>query len=195
VSRLSRRLLGSAVALCAVVAIASAQIESFTLARMVASADDALYGEIVASRVFRVDHPVAGPELYFTTLTLKGRSLRDGRAKTVLVTYPGGVLNEREGSWNSEAPSADDAKLGNEVVIFYGHADDLGGGVSGDTLWAARGGLYRTVEGPLGPVVLGRGDGFAIPASRKLADLESAIRKLAGRSTGTPKGEKQGEKP
>ena len=40
--------------------------------------DGAVYGEITARTVFRVDDRVQGPELYFTTLTIEGRSLVDG---------------------------------------------------------------------------------------------------------------------
>ena len=35
----------------------------------------AVYGEITDRQVFRVDDPIDGPELYFTTLTIEGSSM------------------------------------------------------------------------------------------------------------------------
>ena len=81
--------------------------------------------------------------------------------------------------FNSEAPAADDVKLGKRVVAFYRWADDIGGGVPANALVAAHGGLYRTVEGPRGPAVLGRGEGYAISSNRYVSQLESAVRLLA----------------
>ncbi len=156
----------------------AAQIKSYTLEEMVTTADNAVYGTIVNSRVFRVDHPVDGPELYFTTLTIEGRSLSDSRPLTVDITFHGGVLSETEGVFNSEAPSADDVKLGNRVVAFYRWHDNLGGGVAANALVAAHGGLYRTVEGPRGAAVLGRGHGYAVGANVRVTQLESALTKL-----------------
>jgi hypothetical protein len=179
IARASRWLLGPAALVVTSSLTLDAQIERLTLNRMVEVTDDAVYAEIVGKRVFRIDHPVDGPELYFTTLTLKGRSLQDSRDYTTEVTYPGGFISETEGVWNSEAPSEDDVKLGNRVVVFYGWLDNMGGDVSGNRLWASHGGLFRTVDGPEGPVVLGRGEGYAISANRKLTDLDTAVTTLA----------------
>ena len=152
-----------------------AQIQRLTLDEMVETMDDAVYGEIVASRVFRVDHPIDGPELYFTTLTIEGRAMTDASPLTVDVTFHGGFIDEEEGVYNSEAPSADDVKLGNRVVVFYKWADNMGGDVAANAIVASHGGLYRTVEGPKGATVLGRGDGYAITANVKLTSLEDAV--------------------
>ena len=165
-----------AVALSA--ALGWAQIERLDLAQMIAKADNAVHGRIVKSEVIRIDHPVDGPELYFTTLTLQGSSLRDGKPITVDVTFPGGFIDEEHGVHNSEAPSADDVKLGNQVVAFYKWSDNLGGEVKGNALYASHGGLYRTVAGPTGSVVLGRGEGYAIDKNKSVANLESAIRSI-----------------
>ena len=168
--------------LCAVLAFAagtaavSAQIKSFTLEEMVQTADHAIDGQIIASHAFRVDSPEDGPELYYTTITLQGRELASGVATTVDVTFRGGFISETEGVFNSEAPSADDVKLGRRVVAFYRWTDDMGGRVPGNVLVAAHGGLYRVVEGPRGAAVLGRGEGYAIAANRRIEHLESAVR-------------------
>jgi len=156
--------------------VGAAQIERLTLDQMVAKTDNAVLAEITGQRVFRVDHPIDGPELYFTTLTLQGTSLKDGKPITVDVTYPGGFIDDQHGAHNSEAPSADDVKLGSTVVAFYRWSDNLGGDVAANALYASHGGLFRTVGGPTGTVVLGRGEGYAIESNKSVAHLESAIR-------------------
>ncbi len=169
------RLWCPALLLGALAAVVPAQIKSFTLAEMVATADHAVHGQIIASRVTRVDSPRDGEGLYYTTLTLQGRTLADARPITVDVTFRGGFLSETEGVFNSEAPSADDTKVGKTVVAFYRWSDDLGGGVAANQLVAAHGGLYRVVEGARGAAVLGRGEGYAIRNNVRLAELGSAV--------------------
>jgi hypothetical protein len=178
-SRLWCATLLPALLLGAVGATAPAQIKSFTLAEMVQTADSAVYGQIVASHVIRVDSAVDGPELYYTTLTLQGRTLADNRPITVDVTFRGGFTSPTEGVFNSEAPAADDVQVGKRVVAFYRWSDDLGGGVAANALVAAHGGIYRTVEGPSGPAVLGRGAGYAVGANVRLEQLASAVNLLA----------------
>lgn len=156
-----------------------AQIKSFTLEEMVLTADQAVYGQIIGSRVFRVDSPIDGEGLFFTTITIQGRTLANGQATTVDVTFRGGFLDETEGVFNSEAPAADDVRVGKRVVAFYRWADDIGGGVPANVLMVGHGGLYRTVEGPRGAAVLGRGEGYAISSNRYVAQLESAVRLLS----------------
>ena len=119
-----------------------------------------------------------GPH-FFTKLTIAGRRLYDGQPTTVEVAFRGGFVSPTEGVFNSEAPAADDVAVGKRVVAFYRWADDMGGGFADNALVAAHGGLYRTVEGPLGAAVLGRGEGYAIAANRRVADLETAVRTLA----------------
>ena len=160
-------------------ASALAQIKSFTLAEMVDTADTAVYGQIVAAHVIRADSAIDGPELYYTTLTLQGRTLADNRPITVDVTFRGGFVSPTEGVFNSEAPAADDVQVGKRVVAFYRWSDDLGGGVAANALVAAHGGIYRTVEGPNGPAVLGRGTGYAVSANVRLEQLASAVHLLA----------------
>ena len=158
--------------------VAPGQIKAFTLEQMVEDADDAVFGEIVSRRVFRIDHPIDGPELYFTTLTIAGNAVADGTRATVDVTYHGGFISPGEGVFNSEAPIADDVKIGNRVVVFYRWSDNLGGDVAGNVLMAAHGGLYRTVSGPSESVVLGRGEGYAIDFNVKVSDLGQAIGRI-----------------
>jgi len=152
-----------------------AAIERLTLEQMVQKTDNAVVAEITGTEVIRIDHAVDGPELYFTHLTLEGESLVDGLPMTVTVTFPGGFISETEGVWNSEAPSADDIKVGNKVVAFYKHLDNAGGDLECDFLYASHGGLFRTVESPKGTIVLGRGEGYAVESNTRLESLDVAI--------------------
>src|SRR5262245_40629631 len=102
----------TALLVAAFAALPQAQIKKFTLDEMVQTADDAVYGQIVGSRVFSVDSPVDGPSLYFTVLTIEGRAMSDGRPLTIDVTTPGGFIDATRGVFNSEAPAADDIKVG-----------------------------------------------------------------------------------
>ena len=97
---------------------------------------------------------------------------------TVEVTYQGGFIDEENGVYNSEAPAADDVKIGNRVVAFYKWMDDMSGGVSANALMCAHGGLYRTATGPKGTMVLGRGQGYAISSNRSLETLDTQVRSL-----------------
>jgi hypothetical protein len=169
----------SALALVAAGTVGSAQIERLTLDQMVLKTDDATVGTIVKSKVFRVDHPIDGPELYFTTLTVRGSSMTDGKPREIEVTFPGGFINENEGVWNSEAPSADEIRIGNRVVTFHKWLDDMGGDVSAHALYASHGGLYRVVKSSKGDIVLGKGEGYAVPANIELKKLDDQITKLA----------------
>ena len=150
----------SALILAATGAVGLAQIKEMTLAEMVDTMDGAVHGEIVNRHVFRVDHDIDGPELYFTTLTVQGTSLSDGTATTVDVTYHGGFINDEEGVYNSEAPAAEEVEIGNRVVVFYAWADDMGGEVAANALIASHGGLYRSLDGPTTTTVMGRGTGL-----------------------------------
>lgn len=166
-------------AIAATALLAGAQILPLTLEEMVKATDNAVYGEITKSEVFRVDHPVDGPELYFTKITIEGRSLVDGTDTTVEVIFNGGFINEKEGVHNSEAPKADDVKIGNRIVAFYKWTANMGGDVAGNALHASHGGLFRTLDGPSGTVVQGRGKGYAVNRNISLESLDSRITTIA----------------
>lgn len=162
-------------ALCAATSIGAAQILRVNLQQMIERTDDALVGKIIKREVIRIDHPVDGPELYYTHMTVEGRSLVDNDEETVVVTFRGGFIDEDQGVWNSEAPSEDDVKIGNRVVVFYKWVDNMGGDLAANALAGGHGGLFRTVEGRKGTVVLGRGDGYAVSNNIKLSALDHQI--------------------
>jgi hypothetical protein len=171
-------LLAIAAALVGVSALGKAMIERLDLAQMVQKTDNTVFGTIVARNVVRIDHPVDGPELYFTTLTIEGRSLENDKPVTVDVSHMGGWIDETHGSFNSEAPSADDTKVGNKVVCFYKHVENMGGDFAGNVIYTWHGGIYRTFERKSDTIVQGRGDGYAISNNVTLSDLQAQIAKL-----------------
>jgi hypothetical protein len=165
----------TAAALLVAATLGTAQIERLDLTQMVSKADNAVFGTIVNKQVIRIDHPVDGPELYFTTLTIEGRSLRNDESLTVDVTFSGGFVDAEHGVNNSEAPSADDTRIGTRVVAFYKWSDNLGGRLAGNGLYAAHGGLFRTAETRGRTVVLGRGEGYAISTNVEFTKLRSDV--------------------
>jgi hypothetical protein len=170
-----RRWLLASSALAVLTVIGRAEIERLSLGEMVARTDNAIYGTITQKKVIRIDHPKDGPELYFTSLTIEGTSLRDGKPTTATVWFGGGFVDATHGVWNSEAPKTDDQRVGNRVVAFYKWTDDMGGGQSGNALFAWHGGLYRTFDAPKGVIVQGRGTGYAVPENLTLDDLRGRI--------------------
>ena len=177
--KLPQRTIAIAIAL-AVTGLATATIERLDLTQMTKKCDDALIGTIIQREVKRIDSPVDGPELYFTKLTVEGTSLKSGSPVTAEVWFGGGFIDKIHGVHNSDAPSDDDQRLGNQVVAFYGWSPNMGGGLAGNTLITWHGGLYRTFENRKGQtIVQGRGDGYAIPLNVELGDLTSQVAKLA----------------
>ena len=175
---LTALILGGA-ALAGAAVLGTAQIERLDLPQMVQRSDDALIGKITARNVIRIDHEVDGPELYYTSITIEGRSLSTNEPRTVDVWFGGGFINATEGVFNSEAPSMDDQKVGNQIVAFYKFEENMGGDLSGNALMTWHGGLYRTFESRGATIVQGRGDGYAIPSNLRLNDLDAQVKTLA----------------
>lgn len=175
---ISRVLAGTAGAALIFAALSGAEIRRLDLTQMVTETDGAVFGKILGREVIRFDHPTAGNDLFYTHLTVEGRSLVDGTAQTVTVTYPGGFIDKDNGVHNSEAPSEDDVKTGNQVIVFYKWSANMGGDLAGNALFASHGGLFRTAQGGKGRVVLGRGDGYAIAKNVLLEQLDQDITKI-----------------
>ncbi len=167
-----------AIAVLATATWCTAEIVRRDLSSMVAVTDDAFLGTILGREVIRIDHETDGQALFFTHLTLEGRSLVDGEKGQVTVTYPGGFIDDETGVFNSEAPSEDDVKTGNQVVVFIKNTENMGGGLAAKALCGSHGGLFRTAQGKRDTIVLGRGDGYAIDTNTKLKDLDARVTKL-----------------
>ena len=161
---------------CVTAGLGWSQIERLDLGQMVAKTDNAVSGRIIAAQAFRSDGDVDA--LYFTRLTIAGISLVNDQPLTVDVVFPGGFVTPTEGVFNSEAPSADDVKVGNQVVAFYKWSDNMGNGVAANALYASHGGLYRVLNARAGQVVLGRGDGYALSTNWQLNELDAEITRL-----------------
>jgi hypothetical protein len=56
----------------------------------------------------------------------------------------------------------------------------MGGDLAANALYAGHGGIYRTVKGRKGTIVLGRGEGYAIDKNTMLSDLDDEISSLKG---------------
>jgi len=174
-----RTLLLGALGLFLAAVPSTAQIERLDLTKMVTKTDEAVIGKITGREVFRIDHPIDGPELYYTTLFVEGESLYTGSKKTHAVTFPGGFINDEEGVFNSEAPSADEIAIGNKVVVFSLWSDNMGGDVAANALYASHGGIYQVFEARnRETIVQGRGDGYAIERNVKAGQLKTQIQNI-----------------
>ena len=161
----------------AIAPFATAQVRALTLSEMVEVADQGVFGQILSKRVQRLD-ALDGRTLYYTTLVVEGRQLADGTPVRVEVAFPGGFINEEEGYWHSESPSADETRVGSEIIAFYKWSPGMGGALDANWLYANHGGLFRTVAGPADHVVLGRGEGYAIAKNIRLNDLDQSVAKI-----------------
>lgn len=170
-----------ALSIVAAASLATAQILRVDLPQIVAKTDDAVFGTIVKKQVVRIDHPIDGEGLYFTTLSIEGRSLETQKPVTVDVSFLGGFVDPEHGSCNGEAPTADDTKIGNRVVCFYAHTENLGGDFAANEIFGWHGGIYRTFERGGNVIVQGRGDGYAVSNNVTLRDLEAQIAQAIGK--------------
>jgi hypothetical protein len=159
---------------------ARAQIKRMTLDEITTTTDHAVVGTIVDREVIDLGNEVDGFGLYYTVLTIQGESLHDGRKTTVDVVARGGWIDEQRGigAWDSEAPTQDELAIGKKVVVYYHWVDNIGRGVGANRLYASHGSFFRTVEGPEGTVVMGRGEGYAIDKNVKLTSLRQATRSI-----------------
>jgi hypothetical protein len=170
-----------AIALIALGTAGTAQIERLTLRQMVNKTDNCVLGTITDREVIRIDHPVDGPELYYTFLTIEGRSLLTDEPLTVEVAYPGGFIDKNRGVHNSEAPSDEDTRIGNRVVAFYKWIDNMGGDLAANCLYASHGGLYRTFDSQGKVIIQGRGEGYAIETNTERLSLSTRVREVRER--------------
>jgi hypothetical protein len=153
-----------------------AQIKRLSLEEMTTLTDNAIIGTVIARRVEDHSSERHGFGIYYTVLTIQGESLYTGRKTTVEVVKRGGWLDKGRGigSWDSEAPSDEETALGKRIVAYYFWNEDIGAGKGANMLYASHGSMFRTVEGPTGTVVMGRGTGYAISKNMSLKSLEKA---------------------
>ncbi len=155
-----------------------AQILKVDLGQMVSSTDGAVYGTIINKETIRIDHPVDGPELYYTTLTIKGKDLVSNKSTVVSVSFPGGFIDAEHGVFNSEAPAEGVVAVGKQVVAFHKWSDNMGGDFASNALFASHGGVYSTFMSKGNVIVQGRGDGYAITTNTHLTRLQGSIQEF-----------------
>ena len=172
------RFLGLAAGLVALLgSLGSTAILELSLDEIVVQTDQVVYGEIVENSVHKVVS-ADGETNYYTTLKVEGRLVGGSQDLiTVDIVYGGGFLNEEEGVWNSEAPSATETEVGKSIVAFYKWQDDFAGD-GANALYNMHGGLFRTDVGPSGTVVLGRGKGYAVDRNLSLSDLDKEVQSI-----------------
>ena len=163
--------------LCVATPTTNAQVKAMDLTEMVGVCDHGVYGQIIGKKVSRVDAE-DGRILYYTTMTIEGRMLADGTPIKIDVSYPGGFVSEEEGYWHSESPGDDETKVGSHIVAFYKWFNGMGEAHTTNWLYANHGGLYQSVEGPQGSMVLGRGKGYAVSKNIRVTDLEKAVKQI-----------------
>lgn len=153
-----------------------AQIKRLNLDQLTTRADNAIIGRVISRRVEDHSSERHGFGLYYTILTIQGESLYTGRKMTVDVAKRGGWLDKERGigSWDSEAATDEETRLGKRIVAYYKWSDDIGAGQGANIFYASHGSMFRTVEGPTGTVVMGRGEGYAISKNTRLSSLQKA---------------------
>lgn len=160
---------------------APAKIVALDLPAMMQVTDDVFHGVVTSSKVFRIDHPIDGPELYYTTLEVEGRSLlvEEEALRSFELTFPGGFITPEDGVHNSEMPHAHETEIGSEIVFFPSYTSNMGGDVAGSAPYAGHGGYYTVTTNRRGTkIVLGRGAGYAVDRNVRLDQLAQSAREL-----------------
>lgn len=168
------RWIASAVACLLLVSGAIACIEALDLNKMVERTDAAVHGTItdVHSVLFA---PAANDRRIYTVITVEGTDLYSGEPRTIEAAFLGGTY-QGESMLVTCMPATGDYRLGNEVLVFSAPVEGWGPDVD-RCVYAAMGGIFRTVKSPRGTVFLGKGEGTAIEKNTRLGDLLPAIAK------------------
>ena len=141
---------------------------------MVAKTDAAVRGTITDVRTVRFTPP-GDDRLIFTILTIQGTDLYTGQARTMDAAFLGGAY-QGDNMMVTSMPAPSEYRLGNQVVVFSGPVQGWGPEID-RCVYASMGGIFREVASKQGPVLLGKGEGFALNQNIRLADLQVAITK------------------
>ncbi len=162
----------STVAALALTGGAIACIEALDLAKMVERTDAAIFGTITNVRTTL--HAVSDDDRrIYTLVTVKGTDLYTGDARTLEAAFLGGTY-QGETMNVTCMPAPGDYRVGNDVVIFSAPVEGWGPDVE-RCVYAAMGGIFRTVETRHGTVVLGKGQDTAIETNVTMTDLQPRI--------------------
>ncbi len=168
------RWLASALAALLLVGTAWACIEALDLNKMVARTDAAVLGTITEVHGARY---IAAPNDHriYTVLTVEGEDLYTGKARTLHAAFLGGTY-QGETMTVTSMPAPSDYRVGNRVLVFSAPVEGWGPDVD-RCVYAAMGGIFRTVATPSGIVILGKGEGTAVEKNETLAALRAGIAK------------------
>ena len=153
----------------------SACIEELDLAKMVSKTDSAVHGTITDVRTVRFV-PEGDDRLIYTILTIQGEDLYTGKTATMEAAFLGGTF-EDDSMMVTSMPAPSEYRLGNDVVVFRGAVEGWGPEID-HAVYAAMGGIYRTIDTKKGTVVLGKGEGFAVENNVRVGDLKSEMTRL-----------------
>ncbi|MDP6962557.1 MAG: hypothetical protein QGF46_00145 [Planctomycetota bacterium] len=168
--------------LCAIAAVSflvqggNACIEELDLMKMVSKTDVAVHGTITDVRTVKFT-PENDDRLIYTILTIEGKSLYDNSPISVDAAFLGGTY-QGESMMVTSMPAPSEYRLGNDVVVFSGEVEGWGPEVD-RCVYAAMGGIFRTIDSRNGKVVLGKGKGFAVENNMLVSSLGQNITKLS----------------
>lgn len=166
------RWLLAAASVLLLVQVGSACIEELNLSTMVTKTDSAVHGTITEVRTVRFV-PEGDDRLIFTILTIEGEDLYTGQPVTTEAAFLGGTF-EGDSMMIPSMPAPADYRLGNDVVVFRGLVEGWGPEID-HCVYAAMGGIFRTVDTRKGTVVLGKGEGFAVANNIRISSLKADI--------------------
>ncbi|HJM39473.1 MAG TPA: hypothetical protein QGG59_05095 [Planctomycetota bacterium] len=154
---------------------AIACIEALDLPKMMDRTDAAVHGTItdVRSTLFA---PTPEDRRIYTILTIEGTDLYTGEARTIDAAFIGGTY-QGETMNVTCMPAPGDYRLGNDVLVFSGPVEGWGPDVD-RCVYAAMGGIFRTVNTPRGTVFLGKGEGTAIEKNTLKTQLLNNIQRI-----------------
>jgi len=150
----------------------NACIEELDLQKMVSKTDVAVHGTITNVRTVKFT-PENDDRLIFTILTVEGKSLYSNKTTSVDAAFLGGTY-QGDSMMVTSMPAPSEYRLGNEVVIFSGPVEGWGPEID-RCVYAAMGGIFRTINTKNGAVVLGKGEGFAVESNQLVSELGSSI--------------------
>jgi len=150
----------------------NACIEELDLQKMISKTDIAVHGTITDVRTVKYT-PENDDRLIFTILTIEGTSLYDDSPLIVDAAFLGGTF-EGESMMVTSMPAPSEYRLGNDVVVFSGEVQGWGPDVD-RCVYAAMGGIFRTIDSRKGKVVLGKGKGFAVEDNQLVSSLVNNI--------------------
>lgn len=169
------RWLLAATSMLLLVQVGSACIEELDLAKMTSRTDSAVHGTITDVRTTAYT-PEDGVQLIYTILTVEGEDLYTGQQTSVEAAFLGGTY-QGESMTVTSMPAPADYRLGNDVVVFRGKVEGWGPEID-HCVYAAMGGIFRTVDTKNGVVALGKGEGFAIEGNVRVTALQTSINSL-----------------